>query len=55
MSLKNPAFMTENKRRNINDIINETFNRFINEKLTNIIEITPDMDLGAYSPFQIEN
>lgn len=53
--LKNPAFMTENKRRNINDIINETFNRFINEKLTNIIEITPDMDLGAYSPFQIEN
>ena len=52
--LKNPAFMTENKRRNINDIINETSIVLLMKKLTNIIEITPDMDLGAYSPFQIE-
>ena len=54
--LTNPAFMNENKRkRNIDDIINEAFKRFINEKMVNEpISITPDMDLGEYSPLELE-
>jgi hypothetical protein len=54
--LTNPAFMNENKRkRNIDDIINEAFECFINEKMVNEpISITPDMDLGEYSPLELE-
>ena len=54
--LTNLAFMNENKRkRNIDDIINEAFECFINEKMVNEpISITPDMDLGEYSPLELE-
>ena len=52
--LTNPAFMNENKR-NIDEIINEAFECFINEKMVKEpISITPDMDLGEYSPLELE-
>lgn len=52
---KNPNFMNENKRRGIDEIINEAITNFIMEKMgEEICSITPDMDLGAYSPLEIE-
>ena len=54
----NPIYMNENRqRRNIDDIITESLNRFISERMridNDIIDITPDMNLGAYSPLEIE-
>lgn len=55
--IKNPNNMNENiNKQNLDIIIQETINRFINEKVSNndIIDITADMDLGAYSPLEIE-
>jgi hypothetical protein len=52
--------MNENRnKRSDEDIITEVINRFINEKRyredkeSDVIEITPDMDLGQYSPLEI--
>ena len=54
---KNPKFMNENKvKRNIDEIICETINNFIREKIEDNgddISITPDMNLGLYSPIEI--
>lgn len=55
--IKNPKYMNENKeRRNIDNIIKETIDRFIMEKIgsDDVVEISPDMDLGAYSPLELE-
>ena len=49
--------MTESKqKRDLDDIIKEAIDRFINEKVSgeDIVELTADMDLGAYSPLEIE-
>lgn len=56
--IKNPKYMNENKeRRNIDNIIKETIDRFIMEKIgsDDVVEISPDMDLGAYSPLEINS
>lgn len=50
---KNPMYMNEN-RTIIDKIINETVNRFLSERINDTIDIDPDMDLGAYSPLEIE-
>ena len=49
--------MNESKqKRSLDDIIKEAIDRFINEKVggEDIVDITADMDLGAYSPLEIE-
>jgi hypothetical protein len=53
---RNPNFMNENKGSlYIDDIISEALNKFISERVDNdLIDISPDMDLGAYSPLEIE-
>lgn len=53
---KNPNIMNENKqKRNIDIIISEAINNYIMERIgEDIASITPDMDLGAYSPLEIE-
>ena len=55
--IKNPNKMNESKqKRSLDDIIKEAIDRFINEKVggEDIVDITADMDLGAYSPLEIE-
>lgn len=55
--IKNPNKMNESKqKRDLDDIIKETIDRFINERVggEDIVELTADMDLGAYSPLEIE-
>lgn len=52
--LINNNSINENKR-SIDYIINETINKFIIEKFSaDVCNITPDMDLGLYSPLEIE-
>lgn len=53
---ENPRYMNENRqKRNIDNIISETLNRLISERMDDeSFDITPDMDLGAYSPLEIE-
>lgn len=52
--LINHDSINENKR-SIDYIINETINKFIIEKFSaDVCNITPDMDLGLYSPLEIE-
>jgi hypothetical protein len=56
--IKNPNRMNENKqKRNLDTIIKEAIDRLINEKVgeENAVEITADMDLGAYSPLEINS
>jgi hypothetical protein len=55
--IKNPNKMNESKqKRDLDTIIKEAIDRFINEKVggEDIVELTADMDLGAYSPLEIE-
>jgi hypothetical protein len=54
--IKNPDYMNENIRKKSKDeIITEVINKFINEREGNdFVDITPDMNLGLYSPFEME-
>lgn len=53
--INNPANyrLMENKKRNYKDIIRETLEDFIKND-NDTVEITPDMNLGEYSPLEIE-
>lgn len=53
--INNPANyrLMENKKRNYKDIIRETLEDFIRND-NDTVEITPDMNLGEYSPLEIE-
>lgn len=52
--LINHNSINENKY-SIDYIINETIAKFIIEKtISDVCNITPDMDLGLYSPLEIE-
>lgn len=54
--ITNPNYMNESKTiKTIDDIINEAFEKMYNEKYNDeFMEITPDMDLGAYSPLELQ-
>ena len=52
--IPNPEFVAESRKRRSIEIINVVLNDFIRRKNEDdSITITPDMDLGAYSPFEL--
>ena len=52
--IPNPEFVAESRKRRSSEIINEVINDFIRRKTEDdSITITPEMDLGAYSPFEL--
>jgi predicted SprT family Zn-dependent metalloprotease len=50
----NSNYKMSESKKNINDIITETINKFLDEEIGDSIEINPEMNLGLESPLEME-
>ena len=52
--MENPANHTlKVNKRSLKDIVNEVIDEITSETQDEIVRISPDMNLGLYSPFQV--